>query len=106
MGENYHNISTFHYPEQKEQTPDTMLKKLRHARPARIRNNTNTTPPPEVPISGTRHQYYLAANLLFALSLAPKKKRTYTPTLQPADNPASRLTPLPTPRLWNSGYEK
>lgn len=42
---------------------------------------------------------YFAANLDLALSLAPKKYNTYTPTEHAADNPASKLTPLPTPKL-------
>ena len=65
-------------------------------------------PPPTInhdnPISKTpphkpSNIIYFAANLDLALNLAPKKYNTYTPTLHPTVNPASRLTPLFTPKL-------
>jgi len=49
---------------------------------------------------------YFAANLLLALREAPKMYSTKIPTMHTAVKAPSKLTPGPTPRLWNSGLEK
>jgi hypothetical protein len=46
---------------------------------------------------------YATANLLLALNLAPKIHRTNIPIIPITLKPPSNDTPLPTPRLINSG---